>query len=669
MMRRFIWIAVAVWAALLCASPARAASTTDPPPDLYRVYFADWDDLTRLSGELDIWEVNHTENYLVAPLLAAQVETLGATHRVEQAPWPVTQVAESTEGGIEGFACYRTVAETYATLDQLVGAYPDLARVVDIGDTWDKVTPGGPSGYDLLVLIVTSPVYSGPKPRMFLMGGIHARELTTSETALRFAERLLTGYGADPDATWLLDYAELHVLVAANPDGRIQAEQPSLWRKNTNDSDGCPYANPPYTTYGVDLNRNFDFGWASCAGCSSPNACAQTYRGVSAASEPETQAIQDYLRSIYADSRADSIDSPAPDDTSGLLISLHSYGQLVLYPWGNTTTPAPNGPALAALGARFGAQLGYRSCQAGGFGCLYPTDGTTDDWVYGELGVPGYTFELGTDFFQACTTYESSVAPSMLATLEYALRVTALPYQQPQGPTITDLLPSRTTLAAGEPLTLTANFDEPATALRLSVGQPPWLPGAPPVVYPAASLPLTETTTVTVSFDTTYLPAGRTLVFAQAQNAEEIFGLAAAQFVTVTRTSKFQLAISPPFQTVHRRDVAHFSVTVTNTGAITATYILSSTADQLIALTPVTPTVVAPQSTVTFAASAVSTRDATDADAPVAIFVCDAGQPRDCIGTAVVIIEPPRLVRLPIIARERVVTPYRNYAVEIVHER
>ncbi|MCK7513506.1 MAG: hypothetical protein MZV70_62120 [Desulfobacterales bacterium] len=31
---------------------------------------------------------------------------------------------------------------------------------------------------------------------------------------------------------------------------------------------------------------------------------------------------------------------------------------------------------------------------------LYATDGSTDDWVYGWLGIAAYTFEMGTAFFR-----------------------------------------------------------------------------------------------------------------------------------------------------------------------------------------------------------------------------------------------------------------------------
>jgi carboxypeptidase T len=72
--------------------------------------------------------------------------------------------------------------------------------------------------------VLTNQAITGTKPIFFLMAAIHAREYTTAESAMRFAEQLVRGYGRDPDATWLLDYTEIHVVPQANPDGRKQAE-------------------------------------------------------------------------------------------------------------------------------------------------------------------------------------------------------------------------------------------------------------------------------------------------------------------------------------------------------------------------------------------------------------------------------------------------------------
>jgi hypothetical protein len=232
--------------------------------------------------------------------------------------------------------------------------------------------------------------------------------------------------------------------------------------------------------------------------------------------------------------------------------------------------------------------------------------------------------------------------------LEYGLRVAALPYQQPQGPHLTGLHPERTTVAAGEPLSVTAVLDRPAAALRLSVGQPPWLPGAAPVAYPTP-----PTLTVTVSLDTSYLPVGRAVVFTQAQSPQSVWGPAAARFITVTRTSAFRIAVSPPLQTAHAGDAAGFRVAITNTGAITAGFGLSVTADGLAVSAPVTATLIGPHDAARLDFSLTPTREKTGASAPATVTVCDENQAFDCIRATVAVTVEPRRVRLPIIALSR----------------
>ena len=142
--------------------------------------------------------------------------------------------------------------------------YPLLATWNDVGDSWEKVTPGGNPGYDLMVLKLTNSTIPGPKPKLFAMSSIHAREYTTAELNTRFAEHLVGNYGDDPDITWLLDYHEIHLMLQSNPDGRKHAETGISWRKNTNEN----YCSPTSPNRGADLNRNFEFQWGCCGGSS-----------------------------------------------------------------------------------------------------------------------------------------------------------------------------------------------------------------------------------------------------------------------------------------------------------------------------------------------------------------------------------------------------------------
>ncbi len=194
---------------------------------------------------------------------------------------PKRQVA-----GIPNYPCYRTVEETLAAGAAMAAAYPDLAEWIDIGDSWEMTEPGGNAGYDLMVLRLTNTtngIPSADKPKLWVMGAIHAREYVTAETVTRFAEYLLASYGLDPDVTWVLDHHEIHLLLVTNPDGRKMAEPNVLWRKNTNEN----YCGATSSDRGADLNRNCDFEWQP-----DPYQCGETYPGPSASSEPETQACR-----------------------------------------------------------------------------------------------------------------------------------------------------------------------------------------------------------------------------------------------------------------------------------------------------------------------------------------------------------------------------------------
>ena len=128
--------------------------------------------------------------------------------------------------GIDGFPCYRTVAETYATAAQMALDFPNLATWTDIGDSWEK--QAGLGGHDMQVLVLTNSAVAGPKPKLFVMTAVHAREYTTAELNTRFAEFLLNNYDSDPDATWLLDHHEVHLSLQSNPDGRVQGADGSV---------------------------------------------------------------------------------------------------------------------------------------------------------------------------------------------------------------------------------------------------------------------------------------------------------------------------------------------------------------------------------------------------------------------------------------------------------
>ena len=512
-----------------------------------RVYFGSRANLDQLAAFLDIWEVAHTEGYLVAllsPSNVAQLEQSGYQLEVDQTQTALLSqhleaLSDPTIEGIPGYTCYRTVEETYATLTSLSLDYPQLAELIDIGDSWEKVTPNGPLGYDIFALRLTNEELGliDEKPSFFLMAEIHARELVTTETATRFAEHLLVNYKIDADVTWLLDHYSIYIVAMTNPDGRKFAELGELWRKNTNNTNECV----DYPYYGTDLNRNHSFHW----GEASIDPCNTLYQGPEPDSEPETDSLQSFALSLFTDQRGPLDTDAAPFDTTGLLISLHSYSQLVLWPWGWTDLDSPNHTQLQTLGRRMAYFTDYTPQQANE---LYMTTGTTDDWAYGELGIAAYTYEMGTDFFQDCASFESTIYPDNLQALLYAFKTARLPYMDPAGPRVIDLAISQTLVDPGTPVTISAVADddlysenngrEPTQAVnaaRYSIDIPSWLPGA--VTHPLDAVDgnfNADHEDIQAMIDTTGLTAGKHILFVEAMDEGENWGVPTAIFLNIT---------------------------------------------------------------------------------------------------------------------------------------
>ena len=467
----------------------------------------------------------------------ALLSAIDAANRQRRAADP--QAADVGIESISGFACYETVEETFAAAQAMATAKPNLASWSDVGNSWQKSANKG--GYDMGVLKLSNSAIAGPKPKLFISSAIHAREYVTAPLALAFARWLFDGYGNNADATWLLDHHEIHLLLQSNPDGRKKAEAGLSWRKNTDTA----YCGVRSNNRGADLNRNFSFGWNSTNGQgSSGSECSETYRGPSAGSEPETQAIQAYVRSLWPDRRGPGPNDAAPSDTSGIHLDLHSYSELVLWPWGTTATPSPNATALQTLGRRFAFFNSYTPLQSYG---LYPTDGTSDGPSYGELGVPAFTFEMGTSFFQSCSSYDSTIKPNNLQALIYAAKVARTPYLTPAGPEVTAITLAANNVNAGTPVGLSASITdtrfnqsngvEPVLAVASAeayIDVPPWLAGAVPVPLVASDGAFdTPTEAAAATLSTAGLADGRHIVYVRGTAASGQAGPVSAVFLDI----------------------------------------------------------------------------------------------------------------------------------------
>jgi len=311
---------------------------------------------------------------------------------------------------------YRTVAQLDSLTATLAASFPQLCSRFELPET---------SVQQRKVYALRIRAGSGENRRgVLLVGGAHSRELMNPDLLVELAVDVLASYlnGTDivlGQRTWpaqdikiMLENLDLYLIPCINPDGREYVMTvDDLWRKNRRDNPGTPCD-------GVDLNRNLDLLWGVTQGQTSCAACSDVFAGPAVFSEPETRNVKHLLDTHRID----------------CFVDVHSYSELVLYPWGHaptqTTDSSKRSTSLPSGTCSPLADQGYKEYMiprdlqrfetvaqrivdaiAGvrgrfytpqpGVG-LYPTTGTHSDYVYGRHiadpnldKVYGYTIETG----------------------------------------------------------------------------------------------------------------------------------------------------------------------------------------------------------------------------------------------------------------------------------
>jgi carboxypeptidase T len=302
---------------------------------------------------------------LIAPLLLAGALALPAAAPAAAAEpnWPA-----SNSG-------YHNWPELVGEIKQAAIDYPDIVKVFSIGKSYQ--------GRDIWMAKVSDNVAQDEaEPEVLIDALHHAREHLSTEQALAVLGWLTKGYGTDETVTRLVDTREIFIVFALNPDGMrydLTGNPYRAWRKNRQlDAAG----NAMYT----DLNRNYEYRFGCCGG-SSGNRASITYRGPRPLSAPESRALRNFVQSRV-------IDGVQQIRTH---ITLHTNGELVLWPYGYTKTDVPSDmttldhATFVSLGRAMAARNGYKAEQSSD---LYITDGDQIDWLYGRQRIFSYTFEL-----------------------------------------------------------------------------------------------------------------------------------------------------------------------------------------------------------------------------------------------------------------------------------
>ncbi|MCW5755794.1 MAG: hypothetical protein KIT54_01005 [Phycisphaeraceae bacterium] len=261
---------------------------------------------------------------------------------------------------------YRTLEEYWERWREIVGLNPSVATLETIGQSLE--------GRDMPSIVLNGDGREG-KPVFIINACQHAREWVSPAATTYVIEQLVIGYGSDARITRLLDELEWVFLPMVNPDGfDFTWTDQRFWRKNKRLVDA--------RLFGVDLNRNWDYEWGGAGSSGSPSS--GTYRGTAPFSEPELEAFIDAI-----------------DRVRGRVVGhldVHTFSQLVLSPWGYTTSSPANIAELTELGDIFARGVldatGARYEVGPASTTLYLLSGNATDWFHGALGAASWTIEL-----------------------------------------------------------------------------------------------------------------------------------------------------------------------------------------------------------------------------------------------------------------------------------
>ncbi len=319
--------------------------------------------------------------------------------RFTQPRVPNNQIGQGSMSG------YFTFAEIVDFVDSLHTAYPNIMSApITIGQTAE--------GHSIQAYKISdNPNSNESEPEVLITGLHHAREPMSIVSPLYYTQWLLENYNSNELATYLVNEREIWIVPILNIDGYLYNQQIApqgggMWRKNKRDNNNNGVFNS--NTDGVDINRNYGYEWAYDDEGSSPEPSTETYRGPSAFSEAETQAIRDFCIA----------------NSFRTALNFHTFGDLFIYSGHANGENFPDIELFREYGDDSTKDNGYT------YGndmetVNYSTNGGSDNWLYGEQTqkpkIIAFTPEMGdqNDYFWAPTSRIMPLAQENLFPQQY----------------------------------------------------------------------------------------------------------------------------------------------------------------------------------------------------------------------------------------------------------
>jgi carboxypeptidase T len=298
-------------------------------------------------------------------------------------------------GTMGGYLKYN---EMLAELDAMVQQYPNLITAKAPISTF--LSHENRPIYH--VKISDNPNVDENEPKALYTAIHHAREPMSLMETIFFMWYVLENYGTNEEITYLVNQTQLFFVPCINPDGYVYNETTNpngggMWRKNRRNNGGG--------VYGVDLNRNYGYGWGTTG--TSTNMSNDTYCGTAPYSEPEVQAMRWLVQNHKFVSA----------------FNAHTYARSILFPIGTTTAEFADHHDYFQAETNHMAQFnGYTAMKSS---LLYQASGDSDDYMYKmDIGVGVkdtmfvHTPEVGTAFWQPSSeiiaTCKEMVFPNLI---------------------------------------------------------------------------------------------------------------------------------------------------------------------------------------------------------------------------------------------------------------
>ena len=337
------------------------------------------------------------------------------------------------------FDTYYRYDELAGLLHALVRAHPDLIRLDSIGRSFE--------GRDIWLATVTrfETGQDRDKPALWVDGNIHATEVAGSAACLYLIDRLLAGYGTDPDVTRCLDTRVFYICPRLNPDGAelALADVPQLLRSSTRpyphdeepvgglkrqdvDGDGrvltmrVPDANGPWKVSDRDPRLLVRREPAETGGQYFrllPEGLLEDYDGITFKLQPRKQQL-DLNRNFPSGWRqeheqigAGPFPASEPEVHAAVkfitshgnitgAVAFHTYSGVLLRPYSHRaddTLPAEDLWTYQKIGAKGTELTGYPNISVFHDFRYHPKEvitGSLDDWMYEHGGVFAWTVEI-----------------------------------------------------------------------------------------------------------------------------------------------------------------------------------------------------------------------------------------------------------------------------------